>query len=79
MKTKILQTSTAIANTVKTVKNNYYKPTPVKWRKIGDAIQDAALIASGILVIFASPPAWIPAVIFAAGRIGKIITNFTTE
>ena len=58
------------------LKENYYKPTPVKWRKIGDAMQDISLIGAGIVALFAAPPAWIPAAIVAFGRIGKIITNF---
>lgn len=57
---------------------NYYKPTPKKMRKIGDAIQDIAIIGSGVVALIASPPAWIPVAIFAIGRIGKIITNFST-
>lgn len=64
---------------VKKVKENYYKKTPVKMRKIGDAIQDVAIIAGAIVALFASPPAWIPVAVMAVGRIGKIITNFWTE
>lgn len=54
-------------------------PTPKKWRKIGDTIQEVALISSGIVAIIAAPPAWIPVAIFAIGRIGKVITNFASE
>lgn len=64
---------------MKIKKENYYKPTPAKWRKIGDAIQEASLIGAGIIALVAAPPAWIPVAIMALGRIGKIITNFTTE
>lgn len=56
----------------------YYKPTPVKWRKIGDTVQDTAIMASAVVAIVAAPPAWIPVVIFLIGRIGKIITNFNS-
>lgn len=58
---------------------NYYKPTPKKWRKIGDTFQETALVASAIVALLAAPPAWIPVAIFAVGRIGKIITNFASE
>lgn len=58
---------------------NYYKPTPSRWRKIGDAIQDVSITASAIVALFAAPPAWVPVVIFAVGRIGKILTNFASE
>ncbi|MBN2571885.1 MAG: hypothetical protein JXA68_07125 [Ignavibacteriales bacterium] len=64
---------------INTAKQNYYKPTPVKWRKIGDTIQEIALIGAGIVAVVASPPAWIPVAIAAIGRIGKIITNFSVE
>lgn len=58
--------------------DGYYKTTPVKWRKIGDTIQEVAIIAGGALVLFAAPPAWVPVAIITLGRIGKIITNFAT-
>ena len=64
---------------IKQAKENYYKPTPAKWRKIGDAIQDIAIIGGGILALMAAPPAWIPVAIMAIGRIGKMITNLATE
>lgn len=62
-----------------TLKAGYYKPTPKRWRQIGDAVQEAAIIASAVVAIIASPPAWIPVLIFSVGRIGKIITNFAVE
>ena len=64
---------------IKTLKEGYYNPTPAKWRKIGDVIQETAIVAAAVVALFAAPPAWIPVVIFAAGRIGKIITNFATK
>lgn len=63
---------------IKEIKSNYYKPTPNKWRKIGDAIQDISITASAVVVLFSAPPAWIPVLIFGIGRAGKIITNFAT-
>ena len=58
----------------KTLSRYYGKPTPAKWRKIGDLIQwtgDAIAIAA-----FFSPAPWITPVALAVGRLGKIITNF---
>lgn len=57
----------------------YYTPTPVKWRKIGDAIQDGSIALGAAVALMASPPAWIPVAILIIGRIGKIITNFNTD
>jgi hypothetical protein len=62
---------------IKNKLNNYYKPTPVKWRKIGDTFQDVAILAGSVVALVASPPAWVPVAILVIGRIGKIITNFT--
>lgn len=64
------------AKEIKEVKDGYYKPTPPKLRKIGDTMQEVALIAAAVVALLANPPAWLPVVIFATGRIGKIITNF---
>jgi hypothetical protein len=61
------------------LKDNYYQPTPVKWRKIGDTFQDVAILAGSVVALVAAPPAWIPVAILIIGRIGKIITNFATE
>ena len=69
----------AIKQGIAKAKKNYKKPTPWKWRKIGDTIQDVAIIAGSIVALVASPPVWVPVAILVAGRVGKIITNFTTE
>lgn len=61
------------------LKNSYYLPTPAKMRKIGDLIQDVAIVAGIVVASIASPPAWIPVAILVTGRVGKIITNFWKE
>jgi purine-cytosine permease-like protein len=66
-----------LANKAANLAANYYQPTPAKWRKIGDAIQDVAIIAGFIVALVAAPPVWVPVAILVVGRIGKIITNFT--
>lgn len=63
---------------IEELQKEYYKPTPKKWRKIGDAVQDTAIILGAVVTLLASPPAWIPVLILVSGRIGKIITNFNT-
>lgn len=64
---------------IKSKLSGYYQPTPVKWRKIGDTVQDVAILAGAVVTVIASPPAWIPVAILVLGRIGKIITNFATK
>lgn len=56
---------------------NYYKPTPKKWRKIGDSIMDLSIIISSITAFTTSPI--VPVISIIVGRIGKIITNFYSE
>jgi hypothetical protein len=55
----------------------YYAPTPVKWRKIGDACLTIGSTITSISA-FTMPP-----IVTAAAAIltclGKIITNFNTE
>jgi len=72
-------TTTAIISKAKRLKEGYYKTTPAKWRKFGDAMQETAIVAAAVVALFAAPPAWVPVAIFAVGRIGKIITNFAKE
>jgi hypothetical protein len=66
-----------MTESVKNISENYYKPTPKRWRKIGDAIQDVGLIVG--TVAFFTPAPWITPVSFIIGRLGKIITNFASE
>lgn len=64
---------------------NYYKPTPKKWRQIGDAIlATSVFITSGGLLAFdtlsqiftAKELKIIIGCAFALGVIGKFLTNF---
>ena len=62
---------------MKNLKKRYYSPTPVKWRKIGDAVFGLGTLITGISA-FTLPPV---AVLIAAvlTYVGKTITNFATE
>lgn len=55
---------------------NYYKPTPKKWRKIGDALLGVSLIA--IPAELSGYP-WISISVFFIGVIGKFLTNFFSD
>lgn len=61
----------------KDLKSNYYKSTPSKMRKIGDAIQDIGLLIGAFTAVTTNP--WIGVIAIATGRAGKIITNFWSE
>jgi hypothetical protein len=53
--------------------NRYYRPTPVKWRKIGDAF----LAASATITTFAiaEDVQWLAYVALFTGVVGKFLTN----
>lgn len=57
--------------------NSYYKPTPKKWRKLGDSLLAVSL--------FAATYAWskdketVMMISFIIGAIGKFLTNFFTN
>ena len=68
--------------------NNYYKPTPKKWRKIGDALlASVTVLAVGGIWQFDTlkeifTPGQIRALIassIALGVVGKFLTNFFKE
>lgn len=57
------------------IMKNYYKPTPAKWRKLGDAL----LAVSTIITTYAVADdlaKWIPITALLLGVIGKFLTNF---
>ena len=53
--------------------NKYYRPTPVKWRKIGDAL----LATSTTITTFAiyEQVEWLAYVALITGVLGKFLTN----
>lgn len=53
--------------------NRYYRPTPIKWRKIGDAL----LASSATITTFAiaEQVEWLAYVALFTGVVGKFITN----
>jgi hypothetical protein len=67
---------------------NYYKPTPKKWRKLGDAILAVAVfVTAGGLIEFdklsqifdAKELKIIIGIAFILGVVGKFLTNFFKE
>ena len=53
--------------------NKYYRPTPIKWRKIGDAL----LASSTTITTFAiyEQVEWLAYVALITGVLGKFLTN----
>ena len=65
-----------ILKNITKMKQNYWHPTPKKWRKLGDALLGVALI--GIPADLAGYK-WVGLTMFIIGIVGKFLTNFFTE
>ncbi len=55
---------------------NYYKPTPKKFRKLGDALLGVSLMA---IPANLTGHTWIAVSMFAIGVLGKFLTNFFSD
>jgi hypothetical protein len=58
-------------------KNEYWKPTPKKVRKIADAISGACVFSGGLTSLNGHPI--VGTIIFATGFLAKILSNFFSE
>lgn len=64
-------------NKAKRIKESYDKPTPIKWRRIGDSI---LIIGSGVSAISAyMDNKYITIAGIALTAIGKFLTNLKSE
>jgi hypothetical protein len=64
------------------LQSDYTKPTPMKWRKIGDAILLGSASLSAMMMgapISDHAQTWIIFILNVVGVAGKIITNFAKE
>lgn len=57
---------------------HYWKPTPLKMRKLGDSIAVACGSISGLAYI-SQAPTWVITSLIVAAFIGKFITNYFTD
>jgi hypothetical protein len=57
--------------------SNYYKNTPAKWRKIGDALLAVSTTITGFAIYEQSK--WVALSALILGVLGKFLTNFFTE
>ena len=56
---------------------NYYKPTPSKWRKLGDALLAVSVAITGFAMY--ENVQWVALTSLITGIIGKFLTNFFKE
>jgi hypothetical protein len=66
-----------ISKTLVKMKNNYYSPTPKKWRKLGDALLGVSTTITGFAIY--ENEKWIALTALILGVIGKFLTNFFGE
>ena len=59
------------------MKQNYYSPTPKKWRKLGDALLGVSTTITGFAIY--ENEKWIALTALVLGVIGKFLTNFFGE
>jgi hypothetical protein len=66
-----------IYKTITKMKQDYYSPTPKKWRKLGDALLGVSTTITGFAIY--ENEKWIALTALALGVIGKFLTNFFGE
>lgn len=59
------------------IKQNYYNPTPRKWRKLGDALLGVSTTITGFAIY--EEAKWIAITALVLGVVGKFLTNFFGE
>jgi len=56
---------------------NYYRPTPKKWRKLGDTLLGVSTLITTFAVY--ENVHWVAITALITGVVGKFLTNFFTE
>jgi hypothetical protein len=60
----------------KKAKDSYKKPTPKKWKLIGETIQDIGIVV-GAIGALTNP--WVGVIALGLGKIGKLLSRFASE
>jgi hypothetical protein len=66
-----------IYKTLTKMKQDYYSPTPKKWRKLGDALLGVSTTITGFAIY--ENEKWVALTALVLGVIGKFLTNFFGE
>ena len=66
-----------IFKTLTKMKQNYYTPTPKKWRKLGDALLGVSTTITGFAIY--EEAKWVAITALLLGVVGKFLTNFFGE
>jgi hypothetical protein len=63
-----------ISKTITKMKQNYFSPTPTKWRKLGDALLGVSTTITGFAIY--EEAKWVAIAALLFGVVGKFLTNF---
>ena len=66
-----------ISKNITKMKQNYWHPTPKKWRKLGDALLAVSTAITGFAMY--ENAKWVALTALITGVVGKFLTNFFTE
>jgi hypothetical protein len=66
-----------ISKTITKMKQNYFSPTPIKWRKLGDALLGVSTTITGFAIY--EEAKWVAIAALLLGVVGKFLTNFFGE
>jgi hypothetical protein len=66
-----------ISKTITKMKQNYFSPTPTKWRKLGDALLGVSTTITGFAIY--EEAKWVAIAALLMGVVGKFLTNFFGE
>lgn len=58
-------------------RKHYYQPTPIKWRKLGDALLGVSTTITSYAIY--EKWTWVAIAALIMGTAGKFLTNFFTE
>lgn len=56
---------------------NFYRPTPAKWRKLGDTLLGISTTITGYSLY--NDLQWVAGIALALGMLGKFLTDFFVE
>jgi hypothetical protein len=66
-----------IKKNITKMKQNYWHPTPKKWRKLGDALLASSTAITGFALY--ENVKWVALTALITGVVGKFLTNFFAE
>jgi hypothetical protein len=66
-----------ISKTITKMKQNYFSPTPTKWRKLGDDLLGVSTTITGFAIY--EEAKWVAIAALLLGVVGKFLTNFFGE